>query len=210
MLRLPDEFLPLAEETGLIIPIGQWVLEEACRQNKSWQEQGLGFMPISVNLSPKQFVDGELATRVTGVLRAAQMDARWLELEITETAAMSDLWASTQILRTLQTLGVRVTLDDFGTGYSSLSHLGRLPIHGLKIDRSFILSTPDDPDAVAIVGAIAALAQSLRLETTGEGVENVRQLEMLRNLGYGEAQGNYVSKPVAACSRVRSCRSSRL
>ena len=198
MLRLPDEFLPLAEETGLIIPIGQWVLEEACRQNKSWQEQGLGFMPISVNLSPKQFVDGELATRVTGVLRAAQMDARWLELEITETAAMSDLWASTQILRTLQTLGVRVTLDDFGTGYSSLSHLGRLPIHGLKIDRSFILSTPDDPDAVAIVGAIAALAQSLRLETTGEGVENVRQLEMLRNLGYGEAQGNYVSKPVAA------------
>ena len=111
---------------------------------------------------------------------------------------MSDLWASTQILRTLQTLGVRVTLDDFGTGYSSLSHLGRLPIHGLKIDRSFILSTPDDPDAVAIVGAIAALAQSLRLETTGEGVENVRQLEMLRNLGYGEAQGNYVSKPVAA------------
>jgi len=198
LLRLPDEFIPLAEETGLIIPIGQWVLEEACRQNRRWQDEGLGFMPISVNLSAKQFIDPDLVSRVSTGLAAAQMDARWLELEITESAAMSDLWSSAQILKTLQKLGIRLTLDDFGTGYSSLAYLRRFSIHTLKIDRSFIMSTPEDADAVAIVGAVAALAQSLRLETIGEGAENVRQLELLRELGYGEVQGNYISKPVPA------------
>ena len=197
-LILPDEFIPIAEETGLNIPVGQWALEEACRQNKRWQDEGLGFMPVSVNLSTKQFADDDLAARISAALAAAAIDARWLELEITESAAMSDLWSSSQTLKALQGLGVRVTLDDFGTGYSSLSYLRRFPIHALKIDRSFITSTPADQDAVAIVGAIAALAQSLRLETVGEGTESLSQLELLHNFGYTEAQGNYISAPMPA------------
>ena len=197
-LLLPDEFIPMAEETGLIIPIGQWALAEACRQNKLWQQAGLGFMPVAVNLSAKQFADEDLIEQIQGALSTVQMDARWLELEITETAAMTDLWSSAHVLATLRRIGVRVSLDDFGTGYSSLAYLRRLPIHSLKIDQSFVMNTPYDGDAVAVVGAIAAMAQILRLDTVGEGVENGRQLEMLRELRCSEVQGNYVSEPLPA------------
>ena len=197
-LVLPDEFITIAEETGLIIPIGQWALSEACRQNRVWQNAGLGFLPVAVNLSAKQFADDDLVERVRSTLSMAQMDARWLELEITETAAMTDLWSSVNVLTTLRQIGVRISLDDFGTGYSSLSYLSRFPIHSLKIDRSFVINTPFDEDAVAVVGAIAAMARSLRLNTIGEGVENVHQLELLQELRCNEVQGNYVSKPLPA------------
>jgi EAL domain-containing protein (putative c-di-GMP-specific phosphodiesterase class I) len=153
---------------------------------------------VAVNLSAKQFADEDLIEQIQGALSTVQMDARWLELEITETAAMTDLWSSAHVLATLRRIGVRVSLDDFGTGYSSLAYLRRLPIHSLKIDQSFVMNTPYDGDAVAVVGAIAAMAQILRLDTVGEGVENGRQLEMLRELRCSEVQGNYVSKPLPA------------
>ena len=197
-LVLPDEFIAVAEETGLIIPIGHWALAEACRQNRVWQRAGLRFMPVAVNLSAKQLADDDLLERVRSTLSTVDMDAQWLELEITETAAMADLWSSVNVLTTLRRIGVRVSLDDFGTGYSSLSYLRRFPIHSLKIDRSFVTNTPFDEDAVAVVGAITAMAQSLRLNTIGEGVENVHQLELLQELRCGEVQGNYVSKPLPA------------
>jgi len=197
-LLLPDEFIAVAEETGLIIPIGHWALAEACCQNTIWQRAGLGFMPVAVNLSAKQFADDDLVERVRSTLSTVQMDARWLELEITETAAMTDLSSSVNVLTTLRRMGVRVSLDDFGTGYSSLSYLRRFPIHSLKIDRSFVINTPFDEDAVAVVGAITAMARSLRLNTIGEGVENVHQLELLQELRCNEVQGNYVSKPLPA------------
>ena len=197
-LVLPDEFIAIAEETGLIMPIGHWALAEACRQNTIWQRAGLGFMPVAVNLSAKQFADDDLVERVRSTLSAVQMDARWLELEITETAAMTDLSSSVNVLTTLRRMGIRVSLDDFGTGYSSLSYLRRFPIHSLKIDRSFVINTPFDEDAVAVVGAITAMARSLRLNTIGEGVENVYQLQLLQELRCNEVQGNYVSKPLPA------------
>ena len=197
-LLLPDEFIPMAEETGLIIPIGEWVLWEACRQNKLWQQAGLDFMPVAVNLSGKQFAADNLVERICSALSTVQMEARWLELEITETAAMTDLSSSSHLLRTLRRIGVRLSLDDFGIGYSSLSYLRRLPIHSLKIDRSFVINTPCDKDALAVVGAIAAIAQTLRLSTIGEGVENVRQLHLLQELGCTEVQGNFISKPLPA------------
>jgi EAL domain-containing protein (putative c-di-GMP-specific phosphodiesterase class I) len=196
-LLLPDEFIPMAEETGLIIPIGQWALQEACRQNKRWQQAGFDFVPVAVNLSARQFADADLVEGVSSALSAVELDPQWLELEITETAAMTDLWSSVHVLKILNRIGVRISLDDFGTGYSSLSYLSRFPIHSLKIDRSFVTNTPSDRDSVAVVGAIAAMARSLRLNTVGEGVENVRQLELLRELGCSEVQGNYISKPLA-------------
>ena len=195
---LPDEFIEVAEETGLIIPIGEWVLAEACRQNKLWQHEGLAFMPVSVHLSAKQFLDDGLVGRISAALSAARLDAQWLALEISETAAMSDLDSSSQILSSLHTVGIRMSLDHFGIGYSCLSYLRRFRLHALKLDRSLIANTPWDEDALAVVAAIAALAHSFRLETAAEGLENAQQLELLRELGYSQVQGNYISQPLSA------------
>ncbi|MEO8630649.1 MAG: EAL domain-containing protein, partial [Betaproteobacteria bacterium] len=137
----PGEFIPMAEDTGVIIQIGEWALGEACRQVRAWQDQGLPAVPVSVNLSAKQFMDDKLIDRVAAALWEAKLEPRWLELEITETAAMADLALSARILQTLHRMGLRVSLDDFGTGYSSLSYLRRFPIYALKIDRSFINNT---------------------------------------------------------------------
>jgi EAL domain-containing protein (putative c-di-GMP-specific phosphodiesterase class I) len=194
-LVFPGEFVALAEDAGLIIPLGQWVLRKACAQNKAWQERGLGPMPLSVNLSARQFQDQNLIKSTIRALSDSGLDARWLELEITESVAMGNLDRSTRMLESLNEMGVRLCIDDFGTGHSSLAYLRRFPIHALKIDRSFVMNLPLDEDAAAIVTAITAMAEKLRLSTVAEGVEVRSQLDFLREHNCTEAQGYVISKP---------------
>jgi len=194
----PDEFIPLAEEIGCISKIGRWVLHEACRQNKAWQNAGLATVPVAVNVSSRQFSDTDLVQVVSEVLDQTQLEPRWLELEITESAMVVDADATTEVLAQIRRLGIRVSLDDFGTGFSSLSYLRRLPLDTLKIDRSFVMDLPDDPDARGIVGAIIAMAHVLGLHVIAEGVETEPQRDFLRSIECDEMQGYLFSKPVAA------------
>ena len=194
----PDEFIPLAEEIGCISKIGRWVLHEACRQNKAWQNAGLDTVPVAVNVSSRQFSDTDLVQVVSEVLDQTQLEPRWLELEITESAMVVDADATTEVLAQIRRLGIRVSLDDFGTGFSSLSYLRRLPLDTLKIDRSFVMDLPDDPDAQGIVGAIIAMAHVLGLHVIAEGVETEQQRDFLRSIECDEMQGYLYSKPVAA------------
>jgi diguanylate cyclase (GGDEF)-like protein len=191
----PGGFIPLAEETGLIVPLGEWVLYEACRQASAWQAEGL-HLRMAVNLSARQFRQDSLIETVSGALAAARLEPRYLELELTESAVMQDAESSVQILRRLSDLGLRISVDDFGTGYSSLSYLRRLPLDKLKIDRSFIREIVTSRDDAEIVRAIVSLAHSLHLKVIAEGVENAEQLTFLRSLGCDQYQGFLCSPPL--------------
>jgi diguanylate cyclase (GGDEF)-like protein len=195
-LTAPLDFIPLAEESGLIVPIGEWVLREACRQACAWQAAGLRPMRVAVNLSAQQFRQKNLVEVVRSALSAARLEARYLELELTESAVMHDAEQSIEVLRQLSALGVRISVDDFGTGYSSLSYLRRLPLDKLKIDRAFIRDVVTNREDAAIVRAIVALAHNLHLKVIAEGVETPDQLAFLRELGCDQYQGFHYSVPV--------------
>jgi diguanylate cyclase (GGDEF)-like protein len=192
----PDKFLPLAEECGLMLGIGEWVLREACRQAREWQDQGLPFLRIAVNISPIHFLQPRFLEIVRGALAAHDLEPRYLEIELTETTVMDHAESSIHILEELSRMGVLVSIDDFGTGYSSMSYLRRFPIDKLKIDRSFIQDLTSNSDSLSIVKAIISLAHSLRLKVVAEGVETAQQLETLRELGCDQFQGFYRSAAV--------------
>jgi diguanylate cyclase (GGDEF)-like protein len=192
----PNVFIPIAEEAGLILSIGEWVLRQACTQMRSWLDSGLPPLRVSVNLSARQFRHGDLTAVVCSALEDAQLQPGYLELELTESSIMHDAEASAATLQLLSTMGVHISIDDFGTGYSSLSYLWRLPLDKLKIDRSFVRELLSNPDDVAIVKAIISLAHSLRLGVVAEGVETLEQLEHLRELGCDQYQGFYCSPAV--------------
>jgi diguanylate cyclase (GGDEF)-like protein len=194
----PGEFIPLAEACGLIDKIGAWVVNEACRQARAWQLQGLPSLRVAVNLSALQFRNGNLHQMIAEALAAAELEPRFLEVEITESALMSDPEESVKILEQLSRMGVVVSVDDFGTGYSSMAYLRRFPIDKLKIDRTFIGELLSRADDASIVRAIVSLAHNLRLKVVAEGVETSDQLELLRSLGCDQYQGFWFSPAVPA------------
>jgi diguanylate cyclase (GGDEF)-like protein/PAS domain S-box-containing protein len=194
----PVHFIPIAEETGLIVPIGEWVLRTASMQSRAWQDAGLPPLPISVNLSTRQFGQKDLLATITKILKTVDMDPRHLELEITESSVMQHPDKAVAVLRELKGMGIGVSLDDFGTGYSSLNYLRRLPLDCLKIDRSFIMNITKNSDDAAITAAIIAMAHNLKLTVLAEGVEREDQLMMLSRLGCDHAQGYLFSRPVPA------------
>jgi EAL domain-containing protein (putative c-di-GMP-specific phosphodiesterase class I) len=194
----PAEFIPIAEEIGLILPLGRWVLEQACQQTQHWREQHHADLVISVNISPKQFQDTGLCKFIQRTLQRTGLPAHALQLEITEGLLMADLDTLLPMFESLRQLGVSISLDDFGTGFSSLSYLQRFPIDNLKIDRSFIHDIPHNPDSVALARAIIAMGQALQMSVTAEGVENREQMQFLAGSGCQEMQGYYFSPPVPA------------
>jgi diguanylate cyclase len=205
----PADFIPLAEECGLIGPIGAWVIREACRQARAWQDDGVPPLRVSVNLSASQFRDSGLVDSIRRALDDARLQPRYLEVELTESAVMSDPEQSIAILEHLSAMGVLVSVDDFGTGYSSMSYLRRFPIDKLKIDRVFIDEIVSRPEDASIVRAIVSLAHSLRLKVVAEGVETPAQLEFLKTAGCDEYQGYHFSRPLPAAEFERLIRESR-
>lgn len=199
----PDRFIPLAEETGLIVPIGGWVLREACRQARAWLDAGLDFGSLAVNLSVRQFRSRDLVSMVAEVLRETGLPAARLELEITESALMDEVEQAVETLHQLHALGVTLAVDDFGTGYSSLAYLKRFPIGKLKVDQSFVRGIAVDDSDRAIVAATIAMARGLGFSTTAEGVESEAQLEILRTLGCDAYQGFLFSRPLEAVEFAR-------
>ena len=191
----PAEFIPIAESSGLILPIGQWVMATAAQQLKAWRDKGLLHLTMSVNLSARQFHQPQLPDLVRQVLEQANIPAQVLELELTESAAMSEVMAVEQTVAELQKLGVRLSIDDFGTGYASLTQLKRLPTYKLKIDQSFVRDMDNGDADKAMVNAIVRMAQAMGLRITAEGVETQEQLKFLQALGCDEAQGYYFSRP---------------
>ena len=193
----PSKFIPLAEACGLIVPIGDWVLNEACRQNKAWQDAGLPSVNISVNISARQFREKDLVSRVVRALQTSGLDGQFLELELTESLIMQDVESAVATMKELQGLGVQLSIDDFGTGYSSLSSLKTFPVARLKIDKSFIndLGTNENDNAVA--SAVISLGQKLNLKVIAEGVETDEQVAFLRDNNCDEMQGYHFSRPLA-------------
>jgi len=193
----PASFIPLAEATGMIVPIGRWALRQACIQMKTWHDQhpGADRLVVSVNLSARQFLDPALVEDVAQALQDSGLDAPYLKLEITESTAMEAGQGTIETLLALKGLGVQLAIDDFGTGYSSLSYLKRFPVNTLKIDRSFVDGLGQDPQDTAIVTSVIALARSLSLEVTAEGIETLKQLRELQSLACDEGQGYYFAKP---------------
>jgi diguanylate cyclase (GGDEF)-like protein/PAS domain S-box-containing protein len=197
-LALPFQFIPVAEESGLILLIGQWVLGEACRQAQDWIDAGLPVVPVAVNVSSLEFRSDSFLENLRSILKDTRLNPRYLELELTESVLMQNAQASTSALSGLKSIGVRLAVDDFGTGYSSLSYLKRFPIDSLKIDQSFVRDIATDTDDATIVSAVITMAKSLRQCVIAEGVETEEQMAFLQAHACDEAQGYYFSKPVAA------------
>jgi EAL domain-containing protein (putative c-di-GMP-specific phosphodiesterase class I) len=192
------KFIPMAEETGLIVPIGDWVLREACRRTKAWHDAGLPPIAVSVNVSARQFKERNLVTRVASALKESGLDAKYLELEVTESLIMQDVELAVATMRELRGLGVQLSIDDFGTGYSSLSALKSFPVSRLKIDKSFIDGLLADERDRAVASAVISLGKSLNLRVIAEGVEVEAQAALLRNINCDEMQGYLFSKPLPA------------
>jgi len=192
----PLDFIPLAEETGLIVPIGEWVLATACARNKAWQGRGLPKLSVAVNLSARQFADTMLLANLTRIIHDSGLDPSLLELEITESAVMSNAECAVSVLEKLKSTGVQIAIDDFGTGYSSLAYLKRFPIDILKIDRSFIRDIPADSGDMKITRAIIAMAHGLRLKVVAEGVETAEQLKFLGSQSCDAVQGYFLYRPL--------------
>jgi len=192
----PAEFIPLAEDTGMIVPIGEWVLRTACAQSKSWQGAGFAPLALAVNLSARQFQQQNLSEMVVRILQETGLHAHDLELELTESSIMKNAESAVRTLGELKAMGVKIAIDDFGTGYSSLGYLKRLPIDTLKIDRSFVRDVTADPDDAALVMAIITLAHNLRLKVVAEGVDSEEQVSFLHLLRCDEWQGYLFSKPL--------------
>ncbi|MCI5224852.1 MAG: EAL domain-containing protein, partial [Candidatus Electrothrix sp. AR4] len=192
----PAEFIPIAEESSLILSIGEWGLKVACRQVKAWEEEGLGCYPIAVNLSARQFQDTRLLDLICEVLHETGLEPGLLELEITESVVMEHPDEAAELLREIRQLGVRIALDDFGTGYSSLAYLKKFPINTLKIDQAFVADITCDKDDEAIVDSIISMASSLHLKVVAEGVETRKQVDFFKERACHEAQGYYFSRPL--------------
>jgi EAL domain-containing protein (putative c-di-GMP-specific phosphodiesterase class I) len=188
----------LAEDTGLIIPIGDWALHEACRQNKAWQNAGLPPKIVCVNVSAKQFAEKNLVSRVTHALQESGLDAQYLQLEVTESLIMRNMELAVATMEELQRMGVQIAIDDFGTGYSSLSALKTFPVVQLKIDKSFIKDIAIDASDQAVATTVISLGRKLNLRVIAEGVETAAQVTFLRTHNCEEMQGYYFSKPVTA------------
>ena len=195
-LITPDKFISLAEEIGLIVPMGDWVLHEACRQNKAWQDAGLPPMSVSVNVSARQFKEKNLVSRVVHALRESGLKAEYLELEITESLIMQDVEQAVQTMQELANLGIQISIDDFGTGYSSLSALKTFPVARLKIDKSFINNLASSNSDKAVTSAVISLGQKLNLKVIAEGVETTEQVSFLRDHNCDEIQGYFLSRPI--------------
>jgi diguanylate cyclase (GGDEF)-like protein/PAS domain S-box-containing protein len=203
-LVAPDEFIPSLEDSGLIVPVGEWVLNEACTQIGRWQRAGLAVVPVAVNLSAKQFRRRDLDEIVAAALTSAGIAPQLLELEITETSLMDDPEQAVRMLDRLRRAGVRISVDDFGTGYSSLSYLTRLPLSALKIDRSFVRDAMSNPESATIVRAVIDMAHNLRFTVVAEGVETEQQVAFLREHACDQAQGFHYGRPACAgdCARL--------
>jgi EAL domain-containing protein (putative c-di-GMP-specific phosphodiesterase class I) len=194
----PAQFIPVAEDCGLILPIGKWVLREACRQGRAWMDAGLPLRSVAVNISAMEFRQEEFLGGVFAILEDTGLDPGCLELELTESVLMKHAESTESILKALRARGVQVAVDDFGTGYSSLSYLRRFPIDALKIDQSFVRQITNAPDETSIVTAIISMGRSLKLRVVAEGVETQQELAFLQANHCDEAQGYYFSRPVAA------------
>ncbi len=197
-LLSPDRFISIAEETGLVVPLGNWVIEEACRQARAWTESDFGPVPIAVNLSARQFARSDIHATVAKALEDAKLDSQFFEIEITESVLMQDPDAAASSLQSLRDIGVSISLDDFGTGYSSLGYLKRFPIDIVKIDRLFVRDITTNADDAAICGAIIAMSHSLSLKVVAEGVETIEQVAFLDSLHCNEIQGYFISPPLPA------------
>ncbi|HEY0663765.1 MAG TPA: EAL domain-containing protein, partial [Thiobacillaceae bacterium] len=193
----PDQFIPVAEETGLIVPLGRWVVRSACVQWIEWRKAGLNPPPVAVNLSPRQFSDERLIDDIDAILEETGMNAAYLQLEVTESAAMENPTRTFEMLDELRQRGLHVYIDDFGTGHSNMGQLKRMPIDAVKIDKSFVIDVLSSSDDAEIVNAIIRLAHALKLRVVAEGVETQEQVAFLRKNGCDEIQGYLVSKPVS-------------
>ena len=195
---LPARFIPVAEESGLILPIGRWVLDTACQQARAWQDDGLAPVSIAINVSAVELRAKDFLTNVRQILEQYRLEPRFLELELTETFMMQDWKSTAEILRALKGLGVRIALDDFGTGYSSLSYMKRFPIDALKIDQSFVRDMTSDSDDASIVSAVIDMGRSLNMRVVAEGIQTRDQLQFLKARHCPEGQGFYFAPPVPA------------